>query len=80
MYLSLPHDSMCHDNINQENVFCSKNITLYYIIIYICICFFMYHYREQIDYFQASSSAFSVNLGRILIHYLRLFVISWQYN
>lgn len=40
----------------------------------------MHHYREQIDYFQASSSAFSVNLGRILIHYLRLFVISWQYN
>lgn len=39
--------------------------------------FFMHHYREQIDYFQASSSAFSVNLGRILIHYLRLFVISW---
>lgn len=40
MYLSLPHDSMCHDNINQENVFCSKNITLYYIIIYICVYVF----------------------------------------
>lgn len=41
---------------------------LHHIIIYTNI--FFYVLCEQIDYFQTSSSAFSVNLGRILIHCL----------
>lgn len=80
MYLSLPHDSMCHDNINQENVFCSKNITLYYIIIYICVYVFLYIIIVNKSIIFKLHHQFFLNLGRILIYYLRLFVISWQYN